>query len=213
MVTSYTTRLLLSHGLKKISLNRQNNFPMASRYTYTIITAWCIGEMQLFANELLPPAIKERRRGAFHKRLRAHNWNLVIYISALMCILVGQRGRKFAHVTTAELLWWVQTCDLIRPLLRWAFLQNLNYELKWVSDRGKDWRLFMFLPWKQYYSYVWFNKRWLISRNKQSGTYVDKQFLDNKLSLQIDVYFQTNFWLAGGCATIQLDTKENISVK
>ena len=49
----------------------------------------------------------------FTKVLWAHNWNLVKIITTLIMILMIQSGYKFAHVTTAQLLWHVQNCDLI----------------------------------------------------------------------------------------------------
>ena len=50
------------------------------------------------------------------KGLWAHNWNLMQIIILVIMILIIQSGHNFAHVTTAQLLWHVQNCDLIESL-------------------------------------------------------------------------------------------------
>ena len=55
-------------------------------------------------------------------------------------ILMIQSGHKFAHVTTAQLSWHVQNCDLVSYLFikqkQHDFLQDLGYELINLSWNG-----------------------------------------------------------------------------
>ena len=48
--------------------------------------------------------------------LWAHNWNDMKNLFALILLLMVPSGQKFAHVTTALLLWHVQNCGLTRLL-------------------------------------------------------------------------------------------------
>ena len=65
--------------------------------------------------------------------LRNHNWNLMKILFAVTLIRNNQSSHKFAHVTTAQLLWHVQICDLIWSLSLHVkareIFKDLNYEL------------------------------------------------------------------------------------
>ena len=49
-----------------------------------------------------------------HKAYELINLNLMKILSDVIIILMVQSAHNFAHVTTAELSWHVQNCDLIR---------------------------------------------------------------------------------------------------
>ena len=63
----------------------------------------------------------------------AHNPNLLKTYVAQKCKIDIKSGHNFAHATTAELLWHVQNCDLIKlpeiKLKQNAGSQDLDYEL------------------------------------------------------------------------------------
>ena len=46
----------------------------------------------------------------------AHNSNLIKSCVALMCEIIIRSGHNFVNCMTAELLWYMQTCDLIGEL-------------------------------------------------------------------------------------------------
>ena len=52
----------------------------------------------------------------FTINLRAHHWNLAKILFAVIVTCMIQSDHKCAHVTTAQLLWHVQICDLIGSL-------------------------------------------------------------------------------------------------
>ena len=65
--------------------------------------------------------------------LWAHNTNLIDICLYSYIKIIIQTGHKFAHATTAELLWHVQNCNLIGSLElkleQIKVLQDLNYKL------------------------------------------------------------------------------------
>ena len=72
------------------------------------------------------------------KGLWTYDWNLAKIIFAVIFLLTIQSGHKFAHVTTAQLSWHVQNCELIRPIYFvyeedfFFFLQNLMNFASWA---------------------------------------------------------------------------------
>ena len=72
--------------------------------------------------------------------------NLVKFIIAFILILIMQSGHKFAHVTTAQLPWHVQKCDLIW-LLCWSKI-NMNFGKIWIMS---SWTLCEMGPWEEFY--------------------------------------------------------------
>ena len=73
----------------------------------------------------------------FTKDLWVHNWNLVKILFAVIIIVMIQLGHNFAHVTTAQLSWHEESCDLIWSLFskqeRHTSVQDLDYELTFVK--------------------------------------------------------------------------------
>ena len=65
----------------------------------------------------------------FTKVLCAHNWNLINITIRIIIILIVQLVYNFAHVTTAQLAWYVRNCDLISQILASWFWRDLDYEL------------------------------------------------------------------------------------
>ena len=69
-------------------------------------------------------------------------WNHVKSICALISMLMIQSVHNFAHVTTALMSWYVQTCELIRSLF-FTLQEQHNYYNIWIitssllfSERG-----------------------------------------------------------------------------
>ena len=54
--------------------------------------------------------------GQLHKRVLSSSLNLVKIDIAVIIILMIKSDHNFVHVTTAELSWRVQNCDLIETL-------------------------------------------------------------------------------------------------
>ena len=78
--------------------------------------------------------------GHFAKGLRAHNWNLVEILMAVIMIFKMQSDHKFAHVMTAKA---VMTCEklwldqiIIFEARATLFLRDLDYELMHLWCNG-----------------------------------------------------------------------------
>ena len=74
-----------------------------------LIPLWCIPDNPLRAGGVFPVW------NILHKSLWAHNCNL-IKIFYFYFYLIIRSGHNFVHVTTAQLPWHVQNCDLIWSL-------------------------------------------------------------------------------------------------
>ena len=68
-------------------------------------------------------------RTHFTNALWVHKWNLVKIIFNCFMILMIQSDCNFAHVTTAQLSWHVQNCDLIWSLFFKSEQQKFSREL------------------------------------------------------------------------------------
>ena len=83
----------------------------------------------------------------FTKYLLTHDWNLMKIIFVVFLILMIPSGQKFAHVTTAQLLWHVQNFDLIwSSLLTKENLRNFTRFGLWAPKALVKW-----VPWSLSY--------------------------------------------------------------
>ena len=83
-------------------------------------------------------SIQGRPRDHFTNHLWVHNTNLVKIYEALVWLIMIQSVDNFAHVTTAELSWYVQNCDLIgsleSKLEHKGYWQDVDYELRSLCE-------------------------------------------------------------------------------
>ena len=99
---------------------------MSSMLTQIKQTLWAPTKYCLYLTTICDRCI----RGHFLDVLWASNWNLTNFLFLVMQLI--QSGNKFALVTTAQLSWHVQNCDLIWSLI--FFYGNPKFSKIWVAS-------------------------------------------------------------------------------